>query len=240
MKKIAFYVEGQTEQFFVNKLLIEIAGQKNIQIELQQFQGIGRASRTIYPSTTATPQNPQHFALIFDCRGDGGVKPRIIEDATSLFEQGYSEIIGLRDLYPLTNLTRFKHELINGTVRNNRQITPALPNNTSIVIAIREIEDWFLAENNHYLCIDSSLLLTSTQISNIGFDPIVDDLTLRTNSAAEDLKSVYQLVGKTYNKSKDKVDRTVECLDYCNLYLNTKNRFPQLQELIDKIDNFLT
>jgi hypothetical protein len=37
MKKIAFYVEGQTEQFFINKLLIEIAGRKNIEIELKKF-----------------------------------------------------------------------------------------------------------------------------------------------------------------------------------------------------------
>ena len=35
MKKIAFYVEGQTEQFFVKTLLIEIAGYKNIEIELE-------------------------------------------------------------------------------------------------------------------------------------------------------------------------------------------------------------
>lgn len=83
MKKIAFYVEGQTEQFFINKLLIEIAGQKNIQIELQQFQGVGKPTKSIYPKTTAQPQNPQHFALIFDCKGDGGVKPRILQDSLS-------------------------------------------------------------------------------------------------------------------------------------------------------------
>ena len=36
MKKIAFFVEGQTEQLFINKLLIEIAGQKNILVELSR------------------------------------------------------------------------------------------------------------------------------------------------------------------------------------------------------------
>ncbi|WP_052181015.1 DUF4276 family protein [Alistipes sp. ZOR0009] len=240
MKKIAFYVEGQTEQFFINKLLIEIAGQKNIQIELQQFQGIGKAKRTIYPKSTANPQNPQHFALIFDCMGDGGVKPRIIEDASSLLAQGYSEVIGLRDLYPLTDITRFEDELINGTIRKGRRITPALPNDTSIVIAIREIEDWFIAECNHYSHIDASLTLNSGQITSIGFNPQTDDLTTRSNAAAEDLRTIYQLVNKTYNKSKDKVERTVECLDYCNIYLNTKYRFLKLQELIDKIDRFLS
>jgi len=37
MKKIAFFVEGQTELIFINKLLIEIAGQKNISIRQFKF-----------------------------------------------------------------------------------------------------------------------------------------------------------------------------------------------------------
>ena len=71
MKKIAFFVEGQTEQLFINKLLIEIAGQKNISIELEQFQGYGRRpTKNIYPRTTSSPISPNHYALIHDCRGD--------------------------------------------------------------------------------------------------------------------------------------------------------------------------
>jgi hypothetical protein len=248
MKKIAFYVEGQTEQFFINKLLIEIAGQKNIQIELQQFQGVGKPTKSIYPKTTAQPQNPQHFALIFDCKGDGGVKPRILQDSTSLFNHGYSEIVGLIDFYSPPNrttftiddLARFENELSNGTLRNGRRITQALPHNTSIVIAVREVEDWFLAECNHYTGIHTSLVLDEIQIARLGFNPCVDDLTLRDTTAAKDLKSVYQLVGKTYNKTKGEVERTVECLDYANLYLGLRGRIAKLDELIDKIDNFLT
>lgn len=240
MKKIAFYVEGQTEQFFINKLLIDIAGQKNIQIELQQFQGVGKPTKSIYPKTTANPQNPQHFALIFDCMGDGGVKPRILQDVVSLFNQGYSEVIGLIDLYPRTDLAKFENELTNGTLRNGRRITQPLPNDTSIVVAVREIEDWFLAECNHYTCIDAGLVLDTTQIANVGFHPCLDDLTLRNTTAAEDLRSVYQLVGKTYNKTKGKVERTVECLDYANLYAEVSCKLPKLNELISKINSFLT
>lgn len=240
MKKIAFYVEGQTEQFFINKLLIEIAGKKKIEIELQQFQGVGKPTKSVYPKTTAQPQNPQHFALIFDCMGDGGVKPRILQDEVSLFNQGYSEIVGLTDLYPRTNLSKFENELANGTVRNGRRITQPLPNDTSIVIAIREIEDWFLAECNHYACIDTSLVLDTIQTTSLDFNPCTDNLTLRTTTAAEDLRSVYQLVGKTYNKTKDKIDRTVECLDYANLYIEISCKISKLNDLINKIDNFLT
>jgi len=44
MKKIAFFVEGQTEQLFINKLLREIAGHKNIAVKLYQLIG-GNNSR---------------------------------------------------------------------------------------------------------------------------------------------------------------------------------------------------
>jgi hypothetical protein len=248
MKKIAFYVEGQTEQFFVNKLLIEIAGQKNIEIVLQQFQGRGRPTKSIYPKTAAQPQNPQHLALIFDCMGDGGVKPRILQDALSLFNQGYREIVGLLDFYSppnrttftLADLTKFEHELSSGTIRNGRRVTQPLPSNTGIVVAVREIEDWFLAECNHYPCINPALVLDPAQIASLGFDPRIDDLTLRHTTAAKDLEEVYRLVGETYSKAKDKVERTVECLDFTNLYIEVRHRIAKFNELIDKIDNFLT
>jgi predicted ATP-dependent endonuclease of OLD family len=107
MKKIAIFVEGQTEQFFINKLLIEIAGKKNILIELKKFSGKKTSpKRDIYPKTFATPTNPKHSVLIYDCGGDDSVKSRIIEENQDLQNDGYLEIIGLRDLYPLNDLTK--------------------------------------------------------------------------------------------------------------------------------------
>ena len=180
MKKIAFYVEGQTEQFFINKLLIEIAGRKNIQIELQQFQGIGKPTKAIYPRNL--PVNPTHHALILDCVGDG--------------------------------------------------------ENTCIIVAVDEIEAWFLAECLHFECIHSTLTNVFI-VNNMELNPCIDDMTLITNPA-KTLNDIYKLVGKTYNKKKSQIDRTVKCLDYANLYLNVKDNVLKLNDLISKIDNFLT
>lgn len=243
MKKIAFFVEGQTELFFLNKLLIEIAGIQRIHILLKKFKGIGRPTENIVPKSLALGiPGIQHTVLIYDCAGDEGVKTRILEEYSGLTADGYTEIIGLRDLYPLaiTDLTKLTQRLNSGLIRGGRIIEPPLPPNTSIITAVREIEDWFLLEYNHYSHIDTSLVLDATQIASLGFNPCVDDLTLRNNAAAADLKSVYQLVGKTYNKRKDRVERTVECLDYVNLYIEIRKKITDLNELIDKIDNFLT
>ena len=244
MKRIAFYVEGLTEQFFINKLLIEIAGQKNIEILLRQFQGSHKGYKTdIYPKTIPQPVNPQHHALILDCKGDGGVKSRILEDYQRLFSIGYSEIIGLLDLYPRSNLTKYENELVNGTIRNGKRITQPLPINTEIIVAVNEIESWFLAECIHFTCIDNSLT-NSFITSNMNFDPRIDDMTLRPHPAM-DLHTIYQLANYAYmdnngNKRKNRIERTVECLDYTNIYIALRYRITKLNQLISKIDNFLT
>jgi len=244
MKKIAFYVEGLTEQFFINKLLIEIAGQKNIEIELRQFQGANKGYKTdIYPKTTSQPVSPKHHALILDCVGDGGVKPRILEDYKRLFSKGYSEIIGLLDLYPKTDLAKFEKELINGTIKNGRIITQPLPINTDIVVAVNEVESWFLSECTHFTCINN-ILTNSLIISNMGFDPCTDDMTLRPHPAM-DLHTIYQLANQSYmnsngKKRKNRIERTVECLDYTDIYITLRYKITKLNQLISKIDRFLT
>ena len=245
MKKITFFVEGQTEQLFINKLLIEIAGQKNISVELEQFQGYGRRpTKNIYPKTASNPVSPKHYALIHDCRSDSSVRSRIIDNYQTLFSQGHTQIIGLLDFYPQnlcpeTNLTQFENELINGTVKRNRQVTPPLPANTAIVVAVNEIESWFLSECNHFTCVDA-ILTNSFIVSRVGFDTCIDDMTLRSHPA-QDLHDIYQLVGKAYkNKKKDTVERTIECLDYANIYIKIASKITKLNDLVSIINTFLT
>jgi len=116
----------------------------------------------------------------------------------------------------------------------------AMPNNTDIIIAVHEIEAWFLAESNHFTCIDMRLTQSfiQSQLSILGYNLYTDDLTLRLQPS-QDLKTIYQLVGKTYSKKKNHIERTVECLDYTNLYFNLSHRIQKLNQLIIKINAFL-
>jgi hypothetical protein len=240
MKKIAFFVEGQTEQLFINKLLIEIAGQKNIAIELKTFGGKNNPpTSNLYPKTIANPQNTtKHFALIYDCRGDESLKSRILEEHQDLIQDGYQEIIGIRDLFPLTDLLKLEDRLLNGLVKNGNRVELALPQNCHIIVVVNEIEAIFLAECTHFENIDNRLTrdLITTSMS---IDPCVDDVTLLIQPSIT-LKDIYQLVNKTYKKDKKVVEKTVECLDYANIYINQRSRIVKLDELITKIDTFLT
>lgn len=129
--------------------------------------------------------------------------------------------------------------MINGTVKRNRQVTPPLPANTAIVVAVNEIESWFLSECNHFTCVDA-ILTNSFIVSRVGFDPCIDDMTLRSHPA-QDLHDIYQLVGKAYkNKKKDTVERTIECLDYANIYIKLASKITKLNDLVSIINIFLT
>ncbi len=248
MKKIAFFVEGQTEQIFIEKLVSEIVkeqsskGNVKLHVILEKFLGKGKSPKNISPKIPNTP-DPTHHLYILDCSNDDGVRNRILEFYNSPTSTKVNEIIGLRDLYPkpLSKLVDLKDEILNGKTLKGGKKTPSLRPNTKFVIAVREIEDWFLAECNHYTCIDPSLTLDAIQVASLGFNPCTDDLTTRTNEASKDLHDVYQLATpkKGYNKNKDRVEKTVDCLDYTHIRTGVRSKFPALNELIEVIEAFL-
>jgi uncharacterized Ntn-hydrolase superfamily protein len=56
---------------------------------------------------------------------------------------------------------------------------------------------------------------------------------------SKDLKKIYQLVDRTYNKSKEVTQEIVNNLDYEFLYLHLVKSVKQLKKFIDEIDSFL-
>ena len=243
MKTIAFFVEGQTEQIFIKWLLIKMASQKNknISLTLKKFEGGGRKMPKIEETTNERlqffiePQTPLFEGLIYNCGNDELVKPRILENIQTLSEIGCTEIIGIQDLFP-----KFKLSELAQLKRGLQFIPPdRLPLQIpfEIIVAVHEIEAWFLAEYSHFTKLDNRLTLSFIQ-SGVPFDPFEDDMRLR-EKPAKDLNAIYQLVNKGYSKRKRQVEKTVNLLDYSNLYLNIRHKIPELEELIQKIDSFL-
>src|SRR4028119_235221 len=110
-KKIACFVEGQTEQIFVERLFQEIAGYKKISLETYKFQG-GKANRIIQPLKLSTIKNAPFFVLLYDCGNDAHVVSDIRKQHQSLIKNGYEKILGLRDLYPIPLGTKEEIETV--------------------------------------------------------------------------------------------------------------------------------
>jgi hypothetical protein len=96
MKKIAVFVEGQTESIFISEMIRQIFGEKNITIKTHSMQ---RTYNKIRTETITTDIQDEYFFLIFDCGSDENVKSMIKEHYQRLKTTDFIHIIGLQDLY---------------------------------------------------------------------------------------------------------------------------------------------
>jgi hypothetical protein len=233
MKRVAVFVEGQTEQVFADELIRHIFGHAKVDIEHLQFSGREGSRRIRTIRSVGVTSSAQYLFRIYDCRGgseNSTVKSDIKEQFSRLLEESFSYIVGIRDVYPLPNLQILK-SMLNFELPND----PSLP--VKIFLAVREIEAWFLAEENHYRLIDRSLTIPYVN-SIIGID-ITTASTETIDHPSLVLKQIYQSVGKDYNKKKWEAERTVYDLNYENLYLCVRNRNNSLAELLSCLDGLI-
>jgi hypothetical protein len=231
MKKIALFVEGQTEQIFSAKLIREFIGKHGYTIEKYKFIGGHKIERKPLKLTTkSTDSENEFYFIIYDCGGDGKVQSDIRERIDSLQEEAFNLIIGIRDVYPETDLEKLRKYLY---FRISSHASVAV----KIVLAINEIESWFIAEENHYAKISSELSFeTVNKISGID---VRSDSTESIPHPSSILKQIYIEGGTTYNKSEKKVHRTVDALDYDNLYLAVRKRNASLNEFLTCLDGLI-
>jgi hypothetical protein len=233
MKKVAIFVEGQTEQIFADNLVRHIFGHAKVDIEKLQFSGKESSRRICTIRSKNVTSSTKYLFRIYDCHGGGEnstVKSDIREQFNQLLKESFSFVIGIRDVYPLIDMDMLKSNLHLGLPNDN-----ALP--VKIFLAVREIEAWFLAEENHYSLIDNSLVVARVN-SIVGFD-IATISTENIDHPSLILKQIYQSAGKDYNKKKWEAERTVYDLDYENLYLCVRTRNNSLNELLTCLDGLI-
>lgn len=229
-KKLALFVEGQTEQLFMKAFLEEVAGAKNIEFQTEVYGPSGSILKLRQATPGTDPTHPQYFALLVNCQNDERVKSVVLDQRASLSRAGYSMILGLRDLFPipLSKLESVKMNLRYGVP------TSGVP--THILLAVAEVEAWFLQEASHFTRIDERLNTTEFR-TKFGFDPENDSAEL-VERPAEMLHMIYSSVGKAYKKKKAHVERTVQVLDYATLYLRLPTLLPHLAALIGYLEGF--
>jgi hypothetical protein len=233
VKKVAIFVEGQTEQVFVDEFVRHIFGHAKVDVEILRFSGKEGVRRVRTIRSVDVESSMGYLFRIYDCQGGGEnstVKSDIREQFDRLRGESFSYILGIRDVYPLIDLQKLKSRL-----SFNLPNDPSLP--VEIFLAVKEIEAWFLAEENHYQLIDGSLTVPRVN-SIVGID-ITSDSTEVIDHPSLVLKQIYQSVGKSYDKKKREVERIVYDLDYENLYLNVRNRNNSLNEFLTCLDGLI-
>ena len=148
---------------------------------------------------------------------------RVLSDIRDQYEtltnQGYRDIVGIRDVFPLPNAD------IPQIRADFRALAPRNPIEPTLVLSIREIEAWFICEHTHFQRRDKRL--THARITaELGYDPSAHDVQT-IPSPANDLKAAYSIARLLYNKSRKTIQRVVEHLDYARVYLEMRRKlFP--------------
>jgi hypothetical protein len=226
MRKIAIFVEGQTEMLFVDRLLQELASESGLAVEHMEATGGATHARRLKVLKKLTVQ-PHHrfYVLIVNCGGDSKVKSDILERYRNLHQTGYSVIIGLRDVYG-----QFRYEDV---PRLRRELMFGLPEGEPTVelfLAVMEIEAWLLGEHTHFLRV-SPELTTQRIREKMQFDPATDDLERRWHPA-EDLDRIYRIAGLRYSKQRSNLERTLDVIDFQFFIFHVARRFRDAERLV--------
>lgn len=233
MKKMAIFVEGETELCFIEKLIREIANGKNLQIVLVKASGGARSTRMYKVIADSGSGSDKNFYIrIINSGTDNRVGSDIRDNYEALMNASFSVIIGIRDVYPLllSDLPNLRTGL--------RYRLRTKPISVDFVLGVMEIEAWFLAEHTHFSRIHPKL--SASRVATIyGFDPSVDDMQLRTHPAL-DLHNAYSLEGLSYQKKGSQIQRTVGALDYAEMYLEHRSKFPDFAVFMKVIDQFFS
>lgn len=223
--KIAIFVEGLTELEFLKSLINEIATTKNVSLEIHaQHKGV------LHLVTKQQAPKPEVHFLLANCCNDDQVKTLIIDNYSGLVSQGYSQIIGIRDVFPLS------HADIPKLVKHAKTGLPTTPISPEIYLAVMEIESWFIEEHTHFKRID--IQLSEEKIEAAGFDKNTISAEQLANPALT-LHQIYQTVGKAYKKSSKHIQRTVQALDYSELRTSTRTRSTSLNSALNAIEKHL-
>jgi hypothetical protein len=233
VKKIAVFVEGQTEKIFSAELFSQFFSERRLHIVSHEMRELYHKAQ-IDKFTTDEPKD--YFFVIYDCGTDDKVKSDIIENFPRLKKAGFSYIIGIQDLY---NPQRAKKGI--DTEKFKKSINIGLPHEipTRIFLAINETEAWFIAEENHYSAISPDLTLDI--VNSIAGIDVQKDSTETIRHPALVLDKIYRAGGRQsgYSKKEYVIKEVVGKLDYDNLYNAVRYRNNSLNELLTCLDGLI-
>jgi hypothetical protein len=225
MIKTAIFVEGQTELIFVREMLLRLFNWSNISIECYTLFIDEKHIPTEY--SYAAPHIEYYFQ-INNVGNDHGLLSRIKKREKWIWNDGFSRIIGLRDMYSKSYREVVKNALIDNEV--NKKFIEA--HKSEIIkfserqydiyfnFSIMEIEAWLLGFVKKFDKLHPQLDLNSiNQALNMDFEEIDPETAFFHPS--NNLDMICRLAGQRYDKKKGDVSAIlshIEKEDYLNLY----------------------
>jgi hypothetical protein len=233
MRKLAIFVEGQSELITVREFLLR-EFEYSVNIECRTLFKPDKFNKTPYDYNS--PDAEFHFQIV-NVGNDNAVLQRILKREKYMWNAGYEKIIGLRDMY--SEAYREESQKIDNAVtqrfiegsRKTIQERSQSPEKILMCFAIMEVEAWFLAMYKVFEKLDSRLTVDYIK-EQIAIDLEHVDPETEFFHPADQMEAIYQLAGMRYDKHKGDIEAIVSYLakyDYQNLLESDKcnafNRF---------------
>jgi len=230
-KKIALFVEGQTEVIFISEMIRQVFSENKIKIVVHNMT-YNRMRTDIYKTDTTK----DYYFLLYNCGTDNKVKSNIKDNYQNLQQADFIHIIGLQDLFnPQRKKMGIDDKKFQETI--NADIPQTIP--AKIYFAIQEIEAWFIAEETHFQRISPALSIE--KVNSIAGIDIQKEDTEKIPHPTVVLDKIYKTGGriKGYPKNEYVIKDVVGKLDFSNLYLTVRNRNNSLNELLTCLDGLI-
>ena len=232
MIKVAFFVEGQTEQIFIERLIQWLANSRGIRIVSQKWYG-PKKERVLAQVNLVDPTgDPDYLFQIRDCGSDTAVLSDARDECAKLETAGVSQVVCVRDIQG-----QFVYNQRTAARVGMEKTLASLPLPATLILATMETEAWFLAEDSHFAKIHPGLVaprvsgLLGYALSAVNLEAI--------DKPSEALNAIYSLEELTYDKSRAAVQRTVDVLDFHAITSTIHAKVPAIEPLILCVRNLL-
>lgn len=201
-RKIAVFVEGQTELIFVREFLLRWFQYDDFRLGFECNNLLEDELR--YSPYGFGSEDSENYYLIVNVGNDSSVLSKIGSRLNQMVKQNYLFVIGLRDMYCKSYVKESQRQIDENLNQKYIQATQEVINDMAnghlirFHFAIMEIEAWLLGMKDLFLSLDDKL--TVEYIKNqLGID-LSKDPEATLFHPAKDLGLIYSEVGKTYDK----------------------------------------
>lgn len=214
-RKIAVFVEGQTELVFVREFLVKwfnydsnVIGFDCYHLFRSEFRDASYSLGTL---------DSENYYMLVNVGNDCSVLSKIRDRMQHLEKLGYQLVIGLRDMYSTQYIKDAKGRRIDSIVTQlhidaaKEQIAHMDGGEkVNFHFAIMEIEAWLLGMDRFLQAVDERLTIDYVS-QNVGINLTDNPETSFFHPAAE-LAKIYGLVGKIYDKHETDISSIMSSL----------------------------
>ena len=214
-KKLAVFVEGQTELVFVREFLKQWYG---YDVNIVGFDCYNLLSKEFCDAEYKYGnEDSENYFMIVNVGNDNSVLSSIVGRLKFLRNKGFKLVVGLRDMYSTQYIRDAKkHEIVDEVSQRHansvKDVLRDIEDGTFVDFhfAIMEIEAWFLGMDGFLERLDSRLTRDFV-IKDLNINLDADPENTIFHPAAE-LGKIYALVDKRYDKHKSDISSIMSLL----------------------------